>query len=174
MILIMTPFRIIEKNTIIKNQKLVFGSSNDLAKDSVKKLVEDLMKKVPYHSPDEFNTVPGKESGVMEKVWSSYSNLLSYDPKIAEVSIKDKIKKALKLEAAGLDLTSNEPYLFNNGQNYEITYVIDLDGDITDPNDSNDPGYQNGGVGYGYKDTTVNGNTVVEIDAQTDSDIIYS
>jgi len=88
---------------IIKDQKMVFGSSNDLAKDSVKKMVTDLMKKVPYHSPDEFNTVPGKESGILEKEWASYSNLLSYDPNIAGVSIKDKIKRAIKLEAAGLD-----------------------------------------------------------------------
>jgi PmbA protein len=88
---------------IIKDQKLVFGSSNDLDKESVKKLVDDLMKKCPYHSQDEFNTVAGKENGVLKKEWSSYSNLLSFDPKIAEVSIKDKIKRAIKLEAAGLD-----------------------------------------------------------------------
>ena len=79
---------------IIKDHKLVFGSSNDLSKASVKNLVADLLKKGPYHSPDEFNTIPGKEIGFLKNEWSSYSHLLSFDPKIAEISIKDKIKRA--------------------------------------------------------------------------------
>lgn len=91
---------------ILKDQKMIFGSSNDLDKDSIKNLISDLIRKVPFHTPDEFNIVPGKESGFLSKDWSSYAELLSYDPKVAEVSVQEKIKRAISLEAAGLDYSS--------------------------------------------------------------------
>ncbi len=88
---------------IMKDQKMIFASNNELSKNGIKSLVEDLMKKVPYHTPDEFNVIYGKEYGVLEGDWSSYSDLISFDPKIAEVSVKDKIEKAVQLETSGLD-----------------------------------------------------------------------
>lgn len=88
---------------ILKDQKMISGSSNDLAKDSIKELVSDLLRKVPFHTPDEFNLIPGKESGLLAKDWATYTDLLSYDPKIAEEPIQEKIKRAISLEAAGLD-----------------------------------------------------------------------
>ena len=91
---------------MLKDQKMVFGSSNDLARDSVKDLISELTQKVPYHTEDEFNVIPGKESGTLAEDWSSYSDLLSYDPKITEVPIQEKIKRAVSLETAGLDYSS--------------------------------------------------------------------
>ena len=90
---------------ILKDQRMISGSSNDLCRDSVKSLLTDLTKKVPYHTVDEFNTIPGKESGSLSGEWSSYTDLLSYDSHIAEVPIRDKIKRAILLETAALDLS---------------------------------------------------------------------
>jgi PmbA protein len=88
---------------LLKDQKMVFGSSNDLAKNSVKTLVSDLMRKVVFHTVDEFNVIPGKEDDFLSADWSTYADLLSYDPKIATVPVQDKIKRAISLEVAGLD-----------------------------------------------------------------------
>ena len=88
---------------LLKDQKMVSGSSNDLTKDSVKKLISDLMRKVVYHTVDEYNVIPDKESGLLAQDWTSNNDLLSYDPKIAEVHIQEKIKRAIGLEVAGLD-----------------------------------------------------------------------
>ena len=88
---------------IMKDQKIIFASSNDLSKDAIKNMVTDLMKKVPYHTPDEFNVIYGKEYGVLEGNWADYKDLLSFDPKISEMPIEDKIKRAVGLETAGLD-----------------------------------------------------------------------
>ena len=88
---------------ILKDQKMIFASNNDLSKDAIKVMVADLMKKVPFHTPDEFNVIYGKEFGVLEGDWASYEDLLSYDPKITEIPIGDKITKAVTLETSGLD-----------------------------------------------------------------------
>ena len=88
---------------ILKDQKMIFASNNDLSKDAIKGLITDLMKKVPFHTPDEFNVIYGKEFGVLEGDWSGYKDLLSYDPKITEAPVEDKIKKASALDTSGLD-----------------------------------------------------------------------
>ncbi len=88
---------------ILKDQKMVFGSSNELLRSSIKDMVSDLMKKIPFHTPDEFNVIYGKEYGFLEGAWSSYTNLISYDPKITEVPIQEKIKRALMVETSGLN-----------------------------------------------------------------------
>lgn len=90
---------------VLKDQKMIFGTSNDLSEDTIKDLVSDLLKKVPYHTADEFNVIPGREFGFLEGDWSSYTDLISYDPKIALVSVEDKIKKAIGMEAAALDFS---------------------------------------------------------------------
>jgi PmbA protein len=88
---------------ILKDQKMIFASNNDLSKDAIKEMIADLMKKVPFHTPDEFNVIYAKEFGVLEGEWSSYKDLLSYDPKITEIPVEDKITKAVMLETSGLD-----------------------------------------------------------------------
>ncbi len=88
---------------ILKDRKMIFASNNDLSKDAIKALVTDLMKKIPFHTPDEFNVIYGKEYGFLEGDWSSYEDLLSFDPKIAEVPVDNKIDKAVLLETSGLD-----------------------------------------------------------------------
>lgn len=90
---------------ILKDQKMIFGSSNELSRNSIKDIVSDLMRKVPYHTPDEFNVVASRESGFLSEDWSSYGDLLSYDPKITEVPIQEKIKRAISIEVAGLDFS---------------------------------------------------------------------
>lgn len=90
---------------ILKDQKMVFGTSNDLSKRSIKDMISDLLRKVPYHTPDEFNVIPGKEFGFLEGDWSRYADLISYDPKITLVSVEEKIKKAIEIEASALDFS---------------------------------------------------------------------
>jgi PmbA protein len=87
---------------ILKDQKMIFGSSNELLKNSVKDMISDLMRKLPFHTPDEFNVIYGKEYGYLEKDWSAYTDLLSFDPKIADIPVEHKIKRAITLETAGL------------------------------------------------------------------------
>jgi PmbA protein len=88
---------------ILKDQKMIFASNNDLSKNAVKDMVSDLIQKVPFHTADEFNMIYGKEYGILEGDWASYEDLISYDPKIAEAPVEDKIKKAVTLETSGLD-----------------------------------------------------------------------
>jgi len=90
---------------ILKDQKMIFGTSNELSKSSIKDMISDLLRKVLFHTPDEFNVIPGKEFGFLEGDWSSYADLISYDPKIALVSVEDKIKKTLKMETSVLDFS---------------------------------------------------------------------
>jgi len=91
---------------ILNDQKMIFGSTNELSRNSVKDMVSDLMRKVPYHTPDEFNVISGKENGFLEGDWSKHPELISYDPRIAEVPVQEKIKRAVALETAGLDCSS--------------------------------------------------------------------
>jgi len=88
---------------VLKDQKMAFGTSNDLSKSSIKDMVLNLIHKVPFHTSDEFNVIPGKEFGYLEGDWSRYTDLLSYDPKIEAVSVQDKIKRAILIEASALD-----------------------------------------------------------------------
>ncbi len=88
---------------ILKDQKMIFASNNDLSRSAIKEMVTGLMKKVPFHTPDEYNVIYGKEFGVLEGDWSGYNDLLSYDPKITEVPVEKKIAKAVSLETSGLD-----------------------------------------------------------------------
>ena len=88
---------------VLKDQKMAFGTSNDLAKSAIKEMVRGLIEKVSFHTPDEFNVIPGKEFGFLEGDWSGNPELLSYDPKIETVSVQDKIKRAILIETSALD-----------------------------------------------------------------------
>jgi len=89
---------------VMKDQKVAFGSTNDLSRTSVQGVVADLVKKVPFHTADEFLVIPGKDGG-LDKPWASYADVITFDPRIAEVTVEDKIKKAVALEAAGMDFS---------------------------------------------------------------------
>jgi PmbA protein len=91
---------------ILKDGKMIFGSSNDLEKSALKSFISDLIKKVPYHSVDPFNIIPGKPGEYFQKPWASYHRLLAYDPEVARVPIKEKIKRTLEMEKAGLSYSS--------------------------------------------------------------------
>ncbi len=91
---------------LLKDQKIAFGSTNELSQKAVQSLVGDLMKKVVFHTPDEFNVIAGKESAPLEGEWSGYMDLITYDPQIAEVSIQEKIKRAIQMEAVALDFST--------------------------------------------------------------------
>jgi PmbA protein len=107
---------------LLKDQKLAFGSTNELSKKSVQSLVGNLMKKVVFHTPDEFNVIAGKESGSLDGEWSSYPDLITYDLQIAEVPVKEKIKRAIQMEAASLDfspkVTGSMMTIYQDGSSY--------------------------------------------------------
>ncbi len=88
---------------ILKDQKMIFGSSNDLEQDSVKELISSLMKKVVFHTADEFNVIPGEESSLLPEDLKAHPGLISYDPKISEVPVQDKIKRAISLEKSAVE-----------------------------------------------------------------------
>jgi PmbA protein len=90
---------------LLKDQKMISGSTNELSREAIQGLVDDLMRKVPFHTPDEFNVITGKESGVLDKDWSSYSESITYDPQIAETPVQEKIQRALRMEQAGLEFS---------------------------------------------------------------------
>jgi PmbA protein len=86
---------------ILKDQKMIFGSSNDLARESVNELISGLLSKVVYHTPDEFNVIPGREFGPLEGDWSAISDLVPFDATMAEVPIEEKIEKTILLDVVG-------------------------------------------------------------------------
>jgi len=88
---------------VLKDQKLAFGSTNELSKKAIQAIVQDLMKKVVFHTPDEFNVIAGKEAGTLEGGWATHADLVTYDPQIAEVPVQEKIKRAIQIEASALD-----------------------------------------------------------------------
>jgi PmbA protein len=107
---------------LLKDQKLAFGSTNELSRRAVQGVVADLMKKVVHHTPDEFNVIASKEFGFLEGDWSSYTDLITYDPRVAEVPVQEKIKLALRLEEAGYGfspkVTGSMYALYQDASNY--------------------------------------------------------
>jgi PmbA protein len=88
---------------VLKDQKLAFGSTNELSKKAIQALARDLTKKVVFHSPDEANVIAGKEAGSIEGGWAGQADFVTYDPRIAEVPVQEKIRRAIELEASALD-----------------------------------------------------------------------
>jgi PmbA protein len=66
-------------------------------------MVDGLVKKVVYHTAEEFNVIPGSEDGALSSDEAGYEELGSFDPRVAEVPVQEKIQTALRMEAAGLD-----------------------------------------------------------------------
>ncbi len=90
---------------ILKDQKMAFGSSNDLSLDSVKKLVTDLVAKVAFHTPDEFNVLAETGAGGGPAPWNTQADVITYDPRMADAPVQDKIRKAIRLETSGLEFS---------------------------------------------------------------------
>lgn len=115
---------------VIKDDKMAFGSTNDLSRDAVRTLAEDLVKKVVHHTADEFNVIPHKEDGFLESDWSGNADLCTYDPKIAEIAVQEKIKVALRMEAAGLSaspkITGSMFAIYYDGTEYK--YLANTNG----------------------------------------------
>ncbi len=115
---------------LLKDQKLAFGSTNELSRSAVKSLVEDLVKKVPFHSPDEFNVITGEETRALEGPWSAEEDLITYDPQIADIPVKEKIKKAIQLEESALGfspkVTGSMMTIYQDATNY--TYIVNSNG----------------------------------------------
>ena len=88
---------------VLRDGKMAFGSTNDLSKEAVGGMVDGLVKKVVYHTADEFNVIPGKEDGALASDAAGYEDLGSFDPRVAEVPVQEKVRTALRMEAAGLD-----------------------------------------------------------------------
>jgi PmbA protein len=91
---------------LLKDQKLAFGSTNELSKTAVQSMVKNLMSKVVFHTPDEFNVIIGKEESLTGGEWSSRTDLITYDPQISEIPVQEKIKRALQIEEAALSFNS--------------------------------------------------------------------
>lgn len=88
---------------VLGEGRMAFGSTNDLSRGAVAGLVEDLVRKVVYHTADEFNVIPGPEDGAVSSGVEGFEDLGGYDPQVAETPVQEKVRRALRMEAAGLD-----------------------------------------------------------------------
>ncbi len=115
---------------VLRDGKMAFGSTNDLSKEAVGGMVDGLVKKVVYHTVDEFNVIPGKEDGTPTSGVAGYEDLGSYDPQVAEVPVQEKIQTALRMEAAGLDyspkIAGSMMAVYQDGTSY--VYLVNSNG----------------------------------------------
>jgi PmbA protein len=115
---------------VLRDGKMAFGSTNDLSKAAVGGMVDDLVKKVVYHTVDEFNVIPGAEDGGLASDRLGYEDLGAFDERVAEVPVQEKIQAALRMEAAGLDLSpkiaGSMTAIFQDGTSYN--YIANTNG----------------------------------------------
>lgn len=115
---------------VLRDGKMAFGSTNDLSRRAVGELVDGLVKKVGYHTADEFNVIPGAAEGGLAAGAAGYEDMGSYDERIAEVPVQEKIRTALRMEAAGLDhspkIAGSMMAVFQDGTSY--TYIANTNG----------------------------------------------
>ncbi len=91
---------------ILQDQRMVFGSSNNLDPESIQDMISGLMRKLSYHTEDEFNVIPGREFGWLEGDWSSYGDLISWDGSVVDIPVEEKVDRTLRMEAAALGYDS--------------------------------------------------------------------
>lgn len=115
---------------VLRDGRMAFGSTNDLSRRAVGDLVDGLVKKVGYHTADEFNVIPGPAEGGIAAGAAGYEDLGSYDERIAEVPVQEKIQTALRMEAAGLDfspkIAGSMMAVFQDGTSY--AYIANTNG----------------------------------------------
>ena len=80
---------------VLESQKMAFGSSNDLSRIRCRKLVTDLVKKVVFHTPDEFKYAGKKPEP--RRAGTGTQVFVTYDPQMADAPVQDKIKRAIRL-----------------------------------------------------------------------------
>lgn len=136
---------------VLRNGKMAFGSTNDLSKKAVGDMVDGLVKKAGYHSADEFHVIPDADDGGLAGGAAGYGDMGSYDPRVAEVPVQDKIRTALRMEAAGLDaspkISGSMMAVYQDGTSF--TYIANTNG-ISG-------WYSQSGVGGGVEFTAVDG-----------------
>jgi len=136
---------------VLRDGKMAFGSTNDLSKKAVGDMVDGLVKKTAYHTADEFQVIPGANDGGLAGGTDGYGDLGSYDPRVAEVPVQDKIRTALRMEAAGLDaspkISGSMMAVYQDGTSF--TYIANTHG-ISG-------WYSQSGVGGGVEFTAVDG-----------------
>ncbi len=108
---------------LLKDQKLAFGSSNDLSQASVRQLVADLAAKVPFHTPDESNVLASSEPGGTPAPWHTQTDAIAYDAATASVPVEDKIRKAQRLETSGLEFSPKVKGAMSAGYQDATTFV---------------------------------------------------
>ena len=108
---------------ILKDQKMAFGSSNDLSRDSVKKMVTDLMAKVAFHTPDEFNVLAETHAGGGPAPRNTQADVIAYDPRMADAPVEDKIRKAIRLETSGLEFSPKVKGAMSAGYQDNTSFV---------------------------------------------------
>ena len=115
---------------VLRDGKMAFGSTNDLSKKAVGDMVDGLVKKVVYHTADEFNVIPGAADGGLAADRLGYEDLGSYDERIAAVPVQDKIQTAIRMEAAGLEyspkIAGSMMAVYQDGTSY--TYIANTNG----------------------------------------------
>ncbi|HSA94690.1 MAG TPA: TldD/PmbA family protein [Acidobacteriota bacterium] len=115
---------------VLREGKMAFGSTNDLAPKAVGALAESLVQKVVYHTADEFNTLPEAADGGLKAGPAGLEDLGAYDEGVAAVPVQDKIKTALRMEAAGLDyspkIAGSMMTIYQDGTVY--TYIANSKG----------------------------------------------
>ena len=115
---------------VVRDGKMAFGSTNDLSKKAVAEMVDGLVKKVVYHTADEFNGIPAVADGGVAAGGAGFEDLGSYDPRVAEVPVQEKIQTALRMEAAGLDyspkISGSMMTVYQDGTSY--IYIANTNG----------------------------------------------
>jgi len=115
---------------VLREGKMAFGSTNDLSKKAVGELVDGLVKKVVYHTADEFNVIPGPAEGGLSAGTAGYTDLGSYDDQVTAVPVQEKIRMALRMEAAGLAysprIAGSMMAVYQDGTSY--TYIANSNG----------------------------------------------
>lgn len=115
---------------VLRDGKMAFGSTNDLSPKAVGALAESLVQKVVFHTADEFNALPDAADGGLTAGPAGFEDLGSYDEQVAAIPVQDKIKTALRMEAAGLDyspkIAGSMMTIYQDGTVY--TYVANSKG----------------------------------------------
>ncbi|NQT29232.1 MAG: TldD/PmbA family protein [Candidatus Saganbacteria bacterium] len=86
---------------VIKDEKLGFAYTSDFNPDTLSDTIKLAIANAKSTNADKYNGFPTKETQRhSDTATSQHSNIELYDKKITQTSIEDKIKLALKMEAA--------------------------------------------------------------------------
>jgi PmbA protein len=83
---------------IIKDQRTVFATSSDLSDEVLRGLIKNAIRRAEISSRDEFAGLPPLPSRIVDP-----QSLELYDPEVARLDSKAKIRLALETERIGLD-----------------------------------------------------------------------